>query len=237
MEKFPTGPGIYTPDGRLSQVEYAMEAVDASNNLIAIKTQNGFVIGAEMKNETDVEGDKKYPRNIFLIDKHVMIGVSGNIPDSQIIVNHVRKQTQQYKFIYQDDLPVIDIAKEISNIMQQFSQSRASRPMGCSLVIAGWDRSLGFQLIKIDSSGAFAGWKAISIGSNSTTNQIILNDEYLNEMELSDAIGLLIKMFKKKSTYTFSPKIFDIHTCILDHEKNILFHRLSKKELCSLTKS
>jgi len=49
MEKFSTGPGIFTPDGRLSQIEFALEAVASSTNLIAIQTKNGFIIGSDLK--------------------------------------------------------------------------------------------------------------------------------------------------------------------------------------------
>ena len=59
MDKVSVGPGIFTPDGRLGQVEFAMEAVENSNNLIAIKTQNGFIIGTEIKNETEIEDERK----------------------------------------------------------------------------------------------------------------------------------------------------------------------------------
>jgi 20S proteasome subunit alpha 3 len=236
MDKIFTSPGSFSPNGRLCQVEYALEAVENSNNLIVIQTINGFIIGTEIQNDTEIEDDKKYPRNIFLIDKHVIIGVSGNIPDSKIIVNHVRIQAQQYRFIYQDDIPLNEIVTEICSIKQQFSQSKTSRPIGCSLIIAGWDRFSGHQVIKSDPSGTFSNWKAVSIGSNSLSNQIILDMEYTEEISLLDALSLLIRIIRKKISYTVPSKIFDVHTFKIDHEKNILIHRLSKKELNSLTK-
>lgn len=236
MDKFSTGPGIFTPDGRLSQVEFAIEAVENSNSLIGIKTKNGFVLGSDIKNETETDDHKKYPRNIFLIDKHIIIGVSGNIPDSQIIVNHIRTQSQQYRFLYQEDIPVNQIVNEISSIKQQFSQSRISRPIGCSLIVAGWDRFSGLQLIRIDPSGTFSAWEAVSFGTNSVTNQLILDNQYKSELSISEAIGLLIRIIKKKGTTVPLSKNFDIHTYIIDHEKNILINRVSKKDLNSLMK-
>jgi len=236
MEKFSTGPGIFTPDGRLSQIEYALEAVESSTNLIAIQTKNGFIIGSDLKNDTEVDNDKKFPRNIFLIDKHIILGVTGNIPDSHIIVNHIRLQAQQYRFIYQEDIPVNQIVNEISIIKQQFSQSRSSRPMGCALILMGWDRFSGLQLIKTDPSGTFSAWKAVSIGSNSVANQIILDNEFRYELSIPEAIGLLVRVTKKKLSNSAPFKNLDIHSYIVDHEKNILIHRLSKKELNSLTK-
>ena len=236
MDKIFTGPGAFTPHGCLSQVEYAMEAVENSNDLIVIQTLNGFLIGTEVQADTEIEDDRKYPRNIFLIDKHIIIGVSGNIPDSKIIVDHVRIQAQQYRFVYQEDIPVNEIATEICNIKQQFSQSKTSRPMGCSLIIAGWDRFSGHQLFKSDPSGTISNWKAITIGSGSLTNQIILDTEYTTDISLTRALALLIRIIKKKASYTIPSKIFDVHTFIIDDEKNILIHRLSKKELNSLAK-
>jgi len=236
MEKFSTGPGIFTPDGRLSQIEFALEAVASSTNLIAIQTKNGFIIGSDLKNETEVDNDKKFPRNIFLIDKHIILGVTGNIPDSQIIVNHIRLQAQQYRFIYQEDIPVSQIVNEISIIKQQFSQSRSSRPMGCAFILMGWDRFTGLQLIKTDPSGTFSTWKAVSIGSNSVANQLVLDNEFKCELSISEAIGLLVRVTKKKLSNSAPFKNLDVHTYIIDHEKNILIHRLSKKELNSLNK-
>jgi len=234
MDNLFASPGIFTPDGRLQQVEYALEAVGNSNDLIAIQTTKGLLIGTELKNQTEVEDDKKYPRNIFLIDKHILIGVSGNIPDSQIIVTHSRAQAQQYKFIYQEDIPIDEIVSEISNIKQQFTQSRISRPIGCSIIIAGWDRFSGFRLIKMDVSGTFSGWKAVSIGKNSVMNQVILDTEFKLNLGVSESLALLMQILKKKSTYVLPSKTFDIYTFIIDHEKNILIHRLSKKEQNSL---
>jgi len=108
--------------------------------------------------------------------------------------------------------------------------------MGCSLIIAGWDRFSGHQVIKSDPSGTISNWKAVSIGSNSLANQIILDTEYIEEISLIDALSLLVRIIKKKVSYTVLSKIFDVHTFKIDHEKNILIHRLSKKELNSLTK-
>lgn len=234
MQRYSISPGTFTPDGRLTQVEFAMESIGNSNNLVAIQVKDGFVIGTEIKSETVIEDDRKYPRNIFLIDKHILIGVSGSIPDSQIIINHVRKQAHQYRFLYQEDIPVNEIVNEIGRIKQQFAQTRSSRPIGCSLIIAGWDKFSGLQLIRTDPAGTFSGWKAVSIGSNNITNQVVLDNYYTSNFTTQDALGLLIRIIKKKSSYNLPSNIFDIHTCIIDHEKNVLIHRLSKKELDSL---
>merc|ERR1712166_400152 len=198
MTRSSVGPGIFTPDGRLQQVEYALEAVENSNNLIAIQTQKGIIIGTELKNGSEIENDKKYPRNIFLVDKHIIIGVSGNIPDSQLIINHARAQAQQYRFIYQEDIPIDDVVGEISNIKQQFTQSRTSRPIGCSIIVGGWDRFSGFKLIRMDVSGAFSGWKAVSIGANSIVNQVILDHEFNLNLGIPDSLALLVRIIKKK---------------------------------------
>jgi len=123
---------------------------------------------------------------------------------------------------------------EISNIKQQFTQSRTSRPIGCSIIVAGWDRFSGFKLIRMDVSGAFSGWKAVSIGANSIVNQVILDDEFNLNLGIPDSLALLVRIIKKKSTYTLPSKGLDIYTYIIDHEKNILIHRLSRKELNSL---
>ena len=106
--------------------------------------------------------------------------------------------------------------------------------MGCSLIIAGWDKFSGLQLIRTDPSGTFSGWKAVSIGSNNIANQVVLDTCYNSYLSIQDAIGLLIRIIKKKSSYNLPSKIFDIHTCIIDHEKNVLIHRLSKNEVDSL---
>lgn len=236
MDKFFTEPGIFTPEGRLNQIEYAIQAVETSNNLIAIRTNEGFIIGTEIKNEMEIEDEKKYPRNIFLIDKHIIIGVTGNIPDSQVIINHVRKQAQQYRFVYQEDIPINDVIHEICNIKQQFSQSKTSRPFGCSLIVAGWDRFRGLQLVKTDPSGIFSVWKAVSIGANNLTNQTILDCEYNDRVSTPEALAMLVRIIRKKASHTLPSKIYDIHTCTFDHGKNLLIHRLSKKELNSLIK-
>jgi len=231
MDKFLTGPGIFTPDGHLNQIEYAMEAVENSNNLIFIKIKNGFVIGSELKNNNEIEDIKTYSKNIFLIDKHIIVGISGNIPDAQIIINHARNQARQYRFTYQEDIPINEIVNEICIIKQQFGQSKTSRPIGCSLIIAGWDRFSGLQLLKTNPSGTFSSWNAICLGSNGQTNQVILNEEYASENSASETLALIIRLIKKKASDLPLSRILDLYTCIVDSKKNILFYRVSKNEL------
>mmetsp|Transcript_73182 Transcript_73182/g.152827 ORF Transcript_73182/g.152827 Transcript_73182/m.152827 type:complete len:214 (-) Transcript_73182:571-1212(-) len=211
-----------------------MEAIGRSTIAIGIKSKDGIVLATEKKETKNGDDEDIYSNKIFLIDSHILCAVSGIIPDSQILIEHARIEAHQHKKMYQDPIPIKKILGILCDIKQQFTHRGGQRPFGISLLVAGWDSSHGLQLFRTDPSGTFSGWNAIAIGSHSITNQSILTDEFYPEIDLNQALGILVKILYKKTTVSELWNIIDIVVLAKDDKQNILIHRMEKQEINSL---
>mmetsp|Transcript_57738 Transcript_57738/g.135533 ORF Transcript_57738/g.135533 Transcript_57738/m.135533 type:complete len:214 (+) Transcript_57738:182-823(+) len=211
-----------------------MESIGESNITIGIVAKGGIVIATEKKETKNPFGENFNSEKTFIIDNHIICAASGAIPDSQILIEHARIQAQQYKKIYQDYIPVKKIVEIICDIKQQFTHKGGQRPFGVSFLVAGWDSSNGLQLFRTDSSGTFSGWKAAAIGSNSIINQSILTDEYKNDLDLNQALSVLVKILYKKTNSLEFWKIIDIVLLVLDDKQQILIRKMNREEVNSL---
>nr|UXY87193.1 26S proteasome IOTA SU [Cryptomonas sp.] len=226
----------FCPEGRLRQIEYALEAIRNGNSIIGVRTKTGIVLAADKTITSNLIEKAKYSDRIFLIDRHIVCATTGAGPDAQVLVNYARLQSQLYKQIYQDLIPIKKLVDVLCSIKQQLTQSGGKRPYGASFLIGGWDSFNGFQLFRTDPSGNYSGWKAVAIGSNSVLSQNILNNEITEDIDLYDAIGILVKIFSKKLSLIDSFHNIDIVTLKQDDINDISYHRLNSREINSLFK-
>ena len=225
----------FCPEGRLRQIEYALESIRNGKSIIGINTQSGIIIACDKSINYTLEENDMYSDRIFLIDYHIFCVTTGTGPDAHVLINFARLQTQLYKQIYQDLIPVNKLVNVLCDIKQQFTQSGGKRPYGASFVIAGWDSFFGFQLFRTDPSGNYSGWKAIAIGANSILNQSILNEEVKDDVDLYNAIGIIVKIFSKKSAKINLSQTIDLVSLKKDDLGNIVFQRLNSKQIDSLS--
>nr|UXY88181.1 26S proteasome IOTA SU [Cryptomonas curvata] len=224
----------FCPEGRLRQVEYALESIRNGNSVIGIKTNSGIVLASDKSMSNTLGENNIYSDRIFLIDNHIFCVTTGAGPDAHILINHARLQTQLYKQIYQDLIPVKKLVNVLCDIKQQFTQSGGKRPYGTSFVFGGWDSFFGFQLFRTDPSGNYSGWKAVAIGINSILNQSILNEEAKNCLDIYSAIGTIVKIYSKKISKINLSQYIDLVTLRRDDLNNILYHRFNDEEIDSL---
>ena len=225
----------FCPEGRLRQVEYALESIRSGKSIIGINTKFGIVIACDKSINSILEENDRYSDNIFLIDNHIFCVTTGAGPDANVLINHARLQTQLYKQIYQELIPVNKLVNVLCDIKQQFTQSGGKRPYGASFMIAGWDSFFGFQLFRTDPSGNYSGWKAVAIGNNSILNQSILNEETKDDIDLYSAIGIIIKIFSKKIAKIKMSHSIDLVTLRKDDLSNIIYQRLNSQQINSLS--
>ena len=129
--------------------------------------------------------------------------VAGITSDANILIDHARLTCQRYKYAYNEPIPVEQLVQTLCNIKQSYTQHGGMRPFGTSFLIAGWDKTFGYQLYQSDPSGNYGGWKATCIGSNSSTAQSIFKTDYPDDgMALADAKKLLVKVLTKTSEAT-----------------------------------
>ena len=180
---------VFSPDGRLYQVEYAIETVRRGTIAIGIKSKDGIVIAVEEKPRKLQISD--VAQKIFQIDDHVGIAAAGYIPDARSQVDNARFFSQSNKLIYDEPVEVETIAKHLADQSQQFTQYAGVRPFGVSLILGGVVKK-NPQLFLTDPSGTYISYDAIAIGSGSDQVTEFLEKTYTNDLSLDDAGTLAV---------------------------------------------
>ncbi|EFA75654.1 proteasome subunit alpha type 4 [Heterostelium album PN500] len=190
---------IFSPEGRIYQVEYAMTAIRHAGATVGILAQDGIVLAAEKKTVAKLlDSSLSQSEKMFKIDDHVVCAVAGITSDANILINYARLSSQRYYYNYQEPMPVEQLVSQICDTKQGYTQYGGLRPFGVSFLYAGWDIHHGFQLYQSDPSGNFAGWKATSIGGeNSQVAQSVLRSNYKPDLSLKEALELALKVLTK----------------------------------------
>ena len=189
-------PTMYSPDGRIYQVEYAIETVKRGAIAIGLQAKDGVVIAVEEKSrDLQVEG---ITQKIFEVDEHIGIAAAGYIPDARIMVDNARFFSQSNKLTYDEITEVEAVAKHLADQSHQFTQYSGVRPFGVALIIAGVDKN-GAKIFVTDPSGTYIPYSAVAIGGNSDEVTEFLEKNYKNEISVDDAISLAISAINLKS--------------------------------------
>jgi len=196
---------IFSPEGRLYQIEYAREAISHAGTCLGILAKDGVVLAAEKKvtgKLLDLSASKEggyggSGEKIFLLNSNVIAGVAGITAEANSLVNYARTAAQRHLFSYNEDIPVEQLAQRLCDLKQGYTQYGGLRPFGVSILYAGYDVHYNFQLYLSDPSGNYSGWKATCIGANNGTAQSLLKQEYKDDITVEEAIGLAIRVMGK----------------------------------------
>ena len=178
---------VFSPDGRLYQVEYAIETVRRGTIAVGVKCKDGIVIAVEEKPRKLQISETS--QKIFQIDDHVGVAAAGYIPDARSQVDNARFFSQSNKMIYDEPVEVETIAKHLADQCQQFTQYAGVRPFGVALILGGVVNKTT-QLYLTDPSGTYISYDAIAIGANSDQVTDFLEKTYKNDLSLDDASAL-----------------------------------------------
>ncbi|KAI9498940.1 proteasome subunit alpha type-4 [Zychaea mexicana] len=188
---------IFSPEGRLYQVEYAMEAISHAGIALGILAKDGIVIAAEKKVTSKLLEQSASAEKIYKLNDRMICGVAGMTADANILINWARSSAQRYLFTYNEEMPVEQLVQRLCDLKQGYTQYGGLRPFGVSFIFAGYDDHYGFQLYHSDPSGNYGGWKATCIGANNATAQSILKQDHKEDMTVEEAKALAIKVLSK----------------------------------------
>ncbi|KAI8150026.1 proteasome subunit alpha type-4 [Fennellomyces sp. T-0311] len=188
---------IFSPEGRLYQVEYAMEAISHAGIALGILAKDGIVIAAEKKVTSKLLEQSASAEKIYKLNDRMICGVAGMTADANILINWARSSAQRYLFTYNEEMPVEQLVQRLCDLKQGYTQYGGLRPFGVSFIFAGYDDHYGFQLYHSDPSGNYGGWKATCIGANNATAQSILKQDHKEDMSVDEAKALAIKVLSK----------------------------------------
>ena len=190
---------VFSPDGRLFQVEYAIETVRRGALAVGIKTKDGVVIAVNEK--TKKLQITNTPQKLFQIDYHVGAAAAGYIPDARVQIDNARFFSQSNKLVYDEPVEVETVAKHLADQCQQYTQYGGARPIGVSLIIGGVD-SNGSTLYLTDPSGSYILYNAIAIGGNADVANDFLEKNYDINMTFDDAMMLAISTIENSNEET-----------------------------------
>ncbi|MFW9856878.1 MAG: archaeal proteasome endopeptidase complex subunit alpha [Candidatus Thorarchaeota archaeon] len=171
------GSTIFSPDGRLFQVEYAIEAVKRGTTAIGVKTYGGCCLIVQKRFHSSLI-EPEMVKKIYAIDGHLAVAIAGLTADARILVNQARIQAQIHRITYSEKISVEGLTRRIADLKQMYTQHAGVRPFGVSMLIAGCDEIRGPQVFMTEPSGSYWGYRAAAIGSNAPSIIEYLENEY-----------------------------------------------------------
>ncbi|MHC1566701.1 MAG: archaeal proteasome endopeptidase complex subunit alpha [Candidatus Syntropharchaeia archaeon] len=182
---------VFSPDGRLFQVEYAREAVKRGTTAIGVKAKDGVVLLVD-KRITSRLLEAQSIEKIFKIDDHVGTATSGLVADARALVDRGRLEAQINRLIYDEPIGVETLAKRICDYKQTYTQFGGVRPFGTALLIAGVENDRP-RLFETDPSGALLEYKATAIGAGRNTVMEVFEEKYDENIDIKEAILLALE--------------------------------------------
>ena len=186
---------VFSPDGRLFQVEYASETVKRGATVLGIASPEGVVLAAEERATSKLQ-DPTFMWKIFQIDEHVGAAVAGLSCDAHVLIDQARIYAQSNRLLYDEPIDVEILTRRIGEIKQLYTQHAGVRPFGISILFGGIDRKAS-HIFWTDPSGAYLAYKAWAIGAGGDAANEILEAEYKDSITLDDSVVLALKCMSK----------------------------------------
>ena len=219
---------IFSPDGRLFQVEYARKAIDKGTPTVGLKYKDGVILFVYKHVDSQLVRMQSLEK-IFQIDDHIACAASGLVADARHLVELARDEAQMNKVMYDEQITVKTLVETVCDYKHLFTQFDGVRPFGVSLIVAGID-GRGKQLFLTDPSGAAVGYKAVCEGEDSEKAMAFFKNKYIPDLALNDALDLGVEALHKVAKKKMQPDFLEI--AVIDNKKK--FYNLSTKEIKSL---
>jgi len=219
QQAYDRGITIFSPDGRLYQVEYAREAVKRGTASIGVRAKDGVVllvdkrIRSPLMEQTSVE-------KIHKADNHIGIASAGHVADARQLIDFARRDAQVNRLRYDEPIGVESLTKDITDHIQQYTQVGGARPFGVALLIGGIEGGKP-RLFETDPSGTPYEWKAIAIGSDRSDIQGYLEEHYDEEQDLEEAVELALRALAEVHDEGLDPKGVGVATVDAESESFI----------------
>ncbi|BFZ56676.1 Proteasome subunit alpha type-3 [Savitreella phatthalungensis] len=227
----------FSPEGRLYQVEYAMQAISQAGTVLGIQGTDGVVLVSEKKVLSKLLEQDTSTEKIYVLNDDILCGVAGITSDANILINYAREAAQKSLLTYNVNIPVEQLVRRMCDLKQGYTQYGGLRPFGVSFVYAGYDKIHGFQLYQSNPSGNYGGWKATSVGANNQSAQSLLKQDYNDDMTLEACCSLALKVLSKTMDgSTLSSEKVELATVGKNKEGNVYHHIWTPEEIDALLK-
>ncbi|MFH1849139.1 MAG: archaeal proteasome endopeptidase complex subunit alpha [archaeon] len=217
---------MFSPDGRLLQVEYAKKTVKQGSTAIGLACKDGVLLVTD-KRIIDRLIVPESVEKIFQIDKHIGATASGILSDARVLIEHAQVKAQQHRVTFDSPIDTLSVVKDICNLKQICTQSGGLRPFGVSILVAGIDDNAP-KLFETDPTGIYFQYKATAIGEGESEIKEILNKEYKEDMTIEECLRLCIRALIKVLDKNFGADRLD---CSYITTKDSEFTKMDRGEL------
>ncbi|MEM2573172.1 MAG: archaeal proteasome endopeptidase complex subunit alpha [Candidatus Jordarchaeales archaeon] len=184
---------MFSPDGRIFQVEYSKSAVRRGAPAVGVRAADGVVLaGVKRKHEKLLDDYEK----VLMVDEHIGIVGAGYMSDSRVLTDLARQVAQRYRMTYGEGAKPSYVARRLSLTMQQYTQFGGVRPFGCSLIIGGVADDGEAEVVVLDTSGEALGYMAAVIGENEQKAMEVLEKEYRRNVTVAEGVKLALKALR-----------------------------------------
>ncbi|MFH2028199.1 MAG: archaeal proteasome endopeptidase complex subunit alpha [Nanoarchaeota archaeon] len=217
---------MFSPDGRLLQVEYAKKTVRQGSTAIGMVCSDGILFVTD-KRIVDPLIVPESVEKIWQIDEHIGATASGIISDARVLIERSQLKAQQHRVTYDSPIDTLTIVKDIANLKQICTQSGGLRPFGVSILVGGIDNHRP-RLYETDPTGIFFEYKASVIGEGETEIEEILHKEYKPELTIADGLSISLRALKKVLGDNFNVERIASSYIRIDNKK---FTNTTKQEI------
>ena len=218
---------VFSPEGRLYQVEYALEAVRRGTLAVAIKSNEDVCLAAQIKIPSRLMNADSIDK-IFQIDDHIGVAISGLHADSRILINYSRVQAQSFRLTYDEPVRLNMLVKTIADLKQIYTQYGGIRPFGCSLFFIAIDSS-GPQIYTTSPSGIYRSYKAYALGSGEAKAREYIQKNLKENASFEDIIKLALNAIKESIDEDMTKE--NIRLAYIRTSENNKFKTCSKEEV------
>lgn len=209
---------VFSPDGRLFQVEYALQAIQMGGTAVAVTYDTGIVFVAYRNLPVSSLAESGSIEKSFAIDAGLGCVTAGLIADSRVLVEFLRVEAQRHRITYGEAAPFTLLGHALGTLLQYYTQFGGTRPFAVSLLLGGFNgKSPG--LVELDPSGATIGWKAYAIGRNRRAVADFLEEKVGEHLTEEAAFKLAVQAVAEGSPTPFQAEALDV--AILEPEAEL----------------
>ena len=195
---------MFSPDGRLLQVEYAKKTVKQGPTALAMVCKDGVIFVADKRIGSKLMVSEAIEK-MFRIDDHIGATAAGIISDARVLVDRAQLKAQQHSVTYDSKIDVISVVKDMCDLKQICTQSAGLRPFGVSLLVGGVEDDGTIKLFVTEPYGLYFQHYAAVIGEGESELFPLLEKKYKNNMSIEEGFKLGLSLMKDflKSEFNF----------------------------------